>query len=71
MCGGGWSDGAELEAVLYLTSSFPFLFAFDVGGLGFEFCEFVAGWTVGGMPFREPFIISIVIITTVLSRLDR
>ena len=25
-------------------SSFPFLFAFAVGGLGFEFCVFVAGW---------------------------
>ena len=24
--------------------SFPLLFAFVVGGLGFEFCVFVAGW---------------------------
>ena len=27
-----------------LISSFPLLLAFDVGGLGFEFCVFVAGW---------------------------
>ena len=25
-------------------SSFPFLFAFVVGGLGFLFCVFVTGW---------------------------
>ena len=27
-----------------LFSSFPLLLAFVVGGLGFEFCVFVAGW---------------------------
>ena len=27
--------------VFYFISSFPFLLAFDVGGLGFEFCVFV------------------------------
>ena len=27
-----------------LFSSFPLLLAFDVGGLGFEFSVFVAGW---------------------------
>ena len=30
--------------MFYFISSFPFLFALDVGGLGFEFCVFVAGW---------------------------
>ena len=30
--------------MFYFISSFPFLFAFDVGGLGFDFCVFVAGW---------------------------
>ena len=28
----------------FFISSFTFLLAFDVGGLGFEFCVFVAGW---------------------------
>ena len=37
------SAGAELRAVFYFISSFPFLLAFDVGGLGFELCVFVAG----------------------------
>ena len=36
--------GAELQAVFCFISSFPFLLAFDVGGLGFEFCVFDAGW---------------------------
>ena len=43
-CGGGWSAGAEFRAVFYLFSSFPLLLALDVGGLGYEFCVFVAGW---------------------------
>ena len=30
--------------MFYFISSFPFLLAFDAGGLGFEFCVFVAGW---------------------------
>ena len=29
--------------IVYRISSFPFLFAFDVGGLGFGFCVFAAG----------------------------
>ena len=40
----GWSADAEFRAVFYFISSFPFLLAFAVGGLGFEFCVFVAGW---------------------------
>ena len=31
----GWSAG---RALFYFISSFPYLFAFDDGGLGFEFC---------------------------------
>ena len=46
-CGGGWSAGPELQAAFYFISSFPFLLAFDVGGLGFEFCVFVAGGVSG------------------------
>ena len=29
----------------------PFLFVFAVGYLGFEFCVFVVGWSLGGMLF--------------------
>ena len=32
------------DPCLILFSSFPLLLAFDVGGLGFEFCVFVASW---------------------------
>ena len=42
--GGRGVVGAELRAAFCFISCFPFLFAFDVGGLGFEFCVFVAGW---------------------------
>ena len=44
-----------------IICSFPLLFAFLVGGLGFEFCVFVAGW---GHALRSewPFIIVIIII---------
>ena len=34
----------EVQQCFILFSSFPMLFAFVVGGLGFEFCFFVAGW---------------------------
>ena len=30
--------------MFYFISNFYFLFVFAVGGLGFEFCVFVAGW---------------------------
>ena len=43
-----------------LFCSFPLLFAFIVGGLGFEFCVFVAGWR-HALRSEWPFII---IITT-------
>ena len=32
------------KCVYVCICSFPLLFAFVVGGLGFEFCVFVAGW---------------------------
>ena len=46
------AQGAQLETFhngclrqcFIIFSSFPLLFAFVVGGLGFEFCVFVAGW---------------------------
>ena len=34
----------SFEQCFLLFSSFPLLLAFVVGGLGFEFCMFVAGW---------------------------
>ena len=34
----------SFEQCFILCSSFPFLLAFHVGGLGLEFCVFVAGW---------------------------
>ena len=39
-----------------LFSSFPLLFAFVVGGLGFEFCVFVASWR-HALRSEWPFII--------------
>ena len=42
-----------------LFSSFPLLLAFVVGGLGFEFCMFVAGWR-HALRSEWPFIIIII-----------
>ena len=42
-----------------LFCSFPLLFAFVVGGLGFEFCVFVAGWR-HALRSEWPFIIIII-----------
>ena len=44
--------------LLILFCSFPLLFAFVVGGLGFEFCAFVAGWR-HALRSEWPFIIII------------
>ena len=43
-----------------LFCSFPLLFAFVVGGLGYEFCVFVAGWR-HALRSEWPFIIIIII----------
>ena len=42
--------------MICFISSFPFLLAFEVGGLGFEFCVFVAGWR-HALRSEWPFII--------------
>ena len=42
---GGGQPVLSFEQCFILFSSFPLLLAFDVGGLGFEFCVFVAGWS--------------------------
>ena len=41
---GGGQPVLSFEQCFVLFSSFPLLLAFVVGGLGFEFCVFVAGW---------------------------
>ena len=50
-----------------LFCSFPLLFAFVVGGLGFEFCVFVAGWR-RALRSEWPFII--IIITQIITGLS-
>ena len=47
--------------MFYFILYFPLLFAFVVGGLGFEFCVSVAGWR-HALRSEWPFII--IIITT-------
>ena len=49
----------SFEQCFILLCSFPLLFAFGVGGLGFEFCVFVAGWR-HALRSEWPFIIIII-----------
>ena len=51
----------SFEQCFILFCSFLLLFAFVVGGLGFEFCVFVAGWR-HALRSEWPFIIIIIII---------
>ena len=53
--------GVEFRAVFFLFLFFPLLLVFVVGGLGFEFCVFVAGWR-HALRSERPFIIYYVII---------
>ena len=48
----------SFEQCFIYFCSFPLLFAFVVGGLGFEFCVFVAGWR-HALRSEWPFIIII------------
>ena len=52
----------SFEQCFILFPSFPLLLAFVVGGLGFEFCVFIAGWR-HALRSEWPFIIFIIIIT--------
>ena len=53
----GMKCGGQLWArVAKIILFFPFLLAFDVEGLGFEFCVFVAGWR-HALQSEWPFII--------------
>ena len=54
----------SFEQCFILFCSFPLLFAFVVGGLGFEFCVFVAGWR-HALRSEWPFIIIIIITVAV------
>ena len=49
----------SFEQCFILFCSFPLLFAFVVGGLGFEFYVFVAGWR-HALRSEWPFIIIII-----------
>ena len=57
---GGGQPVLSFEQCFILFCSFPLLFAFVVGGLGFEFCVFVAGWR-HALWSEWPFIIIIII----------
>ena len=49
----------SFEQCFDLFCNFPLLFAFVVGGLGFELCVFVAGWR-HALRSEWPFIIIII-----------
>ena len=58
---GGGQPVLSFEQCFVLFCSFPLLFVFVVGGLGFEFCVFVAGWR-HALRSERPFIIIIIVI---------
>ena len=51
-----WRAVLSFEQCFILFCCFPLLFAFVVGGLGFELCVFVAGWR-HALRSEWPFII--------------
>ena len=59
---GGGQPVLSFEQCFIVFSSFPLPLAFVVGGLGFEFCVFVAGWR-HALRSEWPLIIIIIIIT--------
>ena len=56
---GGGQPVLSFEQCFILFCSFPLLFVFAVGGLGFELCVFVAGWR-HAIRSEWPFIIIII-----------
>ena len=58
---GGGQPVLSFEQCFILFYSFPFLLAFDVGGLGFEFCVFVAGWR-RALRSEWPFIVLLLLL---------
>ena len=62
---GGGQPVLSFEQCFILFCSFPLLFAFVVGGPGFELCVFVAGWR-HALRSEWPFIIIIIITANLL-----
>ena len=60
---GGGQPVLSFEQCFILFCNFPLLFAFVVGGLGFELRVFVAGWR-HALRSEWPFIIIIIIISS-------
>ena len=56
---GGGQPVLSFEQCFILFCSFPLLFVFVVGGLGFELCVFVSGWR-HALRSEWPFIIIII-----------
>ena len=55
----------SFEQCFILFCSFPLLFVFVVGGLGFELCVFVTGWR-HALRSEWPFIIIIITAITIV-----
>ena len=53
------------EQCFVLFYSFPFFLAFDVGGLGFVFCVFVAGWR-HALRSEWPFVIIVYLYLSII-----
>ena len=65
---GGGQPVLSFEQCFILFSSFPLLLAFVVGGLGFEFCVFVAGWR-HALRSEWPFIMMITVLFRIITEL--
>ena len=66
---GGGQPVLSFEQCFILFSNLPLLLAFIVGGLGFEFCVFVAGWRHAlwsEWPFIFIFIFIFIIVIVVI-----
>ena len=64
---GGGQPVLRFEQCFILFSSFPLLLAFVVGGLGFEFCVFVAGWRICSSEWVALYLFIIIITTKAIT----
>ena len=62
---GGGQPVLSFEQCFILFFIFPLLFAFVVGGLGFEFCVFVASWR-HALRSERPFILILLLVVVVV-----
>ena len=62
---GGDQPVLSFEQCFIFFSNFLLLLAFGVGGLGFEFCVFVAGWR-HALRSEWPYIIIICMVTLII-----